>query len=59
MKVELINAWDIFGDNNDGFIYGIQEVKENGEYGECYCEWFKTKKERDKVTSKPPIEVVE
>ena len=56
MKVELINSWDIFGDNNDGFIYGIQEINENG-MGD-YCEWFKTKEERKKVCSGIGIEVI-
>ena len=57
MKVELINSWDIFGDNNDGFVYGIQEISDKEGIGD-YCEWFKTKKERNKVCSKVGIEVV-
>ena len=48
MNVELINANDVFKDNNNGLIYGIQEIDRNGYYGD-YTEWFETEGLRAKV----------
>ena len=45
MKVEKINAEDVFKDNNNGLIYGLQDVSDFP----FYMEWFKTEEERDKT----------
>jgi hypothetical protein len=45
MNVELLFAKDVFKDDNDGFLFGIQELDDFP----AYIEWFKTEKERDKV----------
>jgi len=43
MKVEKVNASDVFEDNNNGLIYGLEEVSDSV----GYCEWFKTEQERE------------
>lgn len=43
MKVELLNAREVFKDINNGFLFGVQEVSDFPDY----IEWFKTEKERD------------
>jgi len=54
MKVELINAWDAFDDDNGGLTYGLQEVGPDI----SYCEWFATEAERDAVIKEENMEVV-
>jgi len=45
MKVEKINARDIFKDNNGELIFGLQD---NLDFP-FYIEWFETEEEREKV----------
>jgi hypothetical protein len=45
MKVEKINAQEVFKDNNEGLIFGLQEVSDFP----AYIEWFKTEEEREEV----------
>lgn len=51
MDYELIDANDVFDDNNDGFIYGINWLDDNGE-NIVDCEWFRTEEERQEVIDK-------
>ena len=44
MNYELVSAKDELGDNNKGYIYGINWFDDNGMV--CEVEWFKTKVER-------------
>ena len=46
MKIELVNALNIFWDNNNGYEYGINYIDENDNIIDC--EWFKTPMERQK-----------
>jgi len=55
MKVELVNARDVFKDDNNGFIFGLQEVDEDAV---GYTEWFRTELERDKVVKDNMLEVI-
>jgi len=48
MKYELIDAMEELGDDNNGYIYGIQEISDFP----GYIEWFKTEAERDKCLDK-------
>ena len=54
MDYEYIYAPDIFGHNNDGLIYGVQEVDESP----AYIEWFRTLEELEVNTKKYKMEVV-
>jgi len=55
MKVEKVTAQEAFKDNNNGFIFGLQQ---NEDEMPCdYVEWFKTEKERDKVIQENKMEV--
>jgi len=54
MKVEKINANDIFKDNNNDFIFGLQEVSDFP----AYIEWFKTEKEREKIIEENKFRVI-
>ena len=44
MKVNKINACDVFDDDNNGFIFGLEESAEDV----GYVEWFKTEEDREK-----------
>jgi len=55
MKVFKVNASDVFDDNNDGLIYGIEWDIGNEEF---HCEWFKTKREQEKAFRKLNEEVL-
>jgi hypothetical protein len=54
MKVlphELVDAKDVFDDNNNGYIFGINWLYwENGEIADC--QWFKTEEERQQCIDK-------
>ena len=54
MKVIKINAYDVFKDNNAGFIFGLEEANNNI----SYIEWFKTEKERNEIIKKYNMEVI-
>ncbi len=54
MKVEKVNANDVFKDNNNGFIFGLEEVGDNIDY----IEWFKTEEEREKVIKENKFKVM-
>ncbi len=57
MYVEKATAEEVFKDNNEGFKFGLFESIEH--HGVCdYVEWFKTKKERDKVIKENKFKVV-
>jgi len=56
MKVVKVNAKDCFDDDNDGLIFGLEEVREDT-IG--YVEWFKTKQERNNTIDLNNFEVVE
>ena len=49
-KYELVMAEDCFDDDNDGLIYGIHWLDEDGNI--CDCEWFKTEEERQECINK-------
>ena len=51
MKVELVNARDVFDDDNNGLIYGLQEINDCGCIGD-YVEWFATEEERKEAMKK-------
>tara|TARA_Y100000310_G_C20326451_1_gene643219 strand:- start:521 stop:691 length:171 start_codon:yes stop_codon:yes gene_type:complete len=55
MKVFKVNASDVFDDNNDGLIYGVEWDIGNEEF---HCEWFKTKREQEKAFRKLNEEVI-
>lgn len=55
MKVEKINALDVFDDDNNGLIFGLEEVNNNFP---SYIEWFKTEAEREKVIKINKFKVV-
>ena len=42
---EFVNALEIFDDNNNGYIYGIQYLDIDGNILDC--EWFRTEYERN------------
>jgi len=48
MKVIKVRAEDYFKDNNNGLIYGLEEVKDSGDFPD-YIEWFETEEERNKT----------
>lgn len=54
MKVEKVNALEVFEDNNNGLIYGLQEVDDFP----GYIEWFATEKQREKVIKENKFKVV-
>jgi hypothetical protein len=56
MKVEKIDAREVFKDDNEGLIFGLQEVNDYGDLG--YCEWFATEEERNDCIRKHDMEVV-
>ena len=53
MKVELVNAYDVFSDDNNGLIFGLQEEDLGG-----YVEWFKTEEERKEVIKNNKMDVI-
>jgi hypothetical protein len=53
MNVIKINAKDIYENDNNGFIYGLEGI---GEYKE-YIEWFKTEQERNNTIDLNNFEV--
>jgi len=51
MYVEQERAINVFGDNNEGFKYGLFQSIDK--HGICeYVEWFKTKKEMMRTIKK-------
>lgn len=54
MEVEKINAGDVFDDNNDGLIFGLQDTSNTP----FYIEWFKTEEGREKVIKKNKFKVI-
>jgi len=58
MKVEKVNARDIFDDDNDGYIFGLQEVEDFKGNAVGYIEWFKTEKARNKAIKLNKFKVV-
>jgi hypothetical protein len=52
MKVYKINAKDVFDDDNNNLIYGLESDDLS------YIEWFKTKKEREEVIIKNKMRVL-
>ncbi len=40
----LVNAKDVFNDNNNGLTYGIEWLNEDGSVADC--EWFTSNEER-------------
>ena len=57
MNVELVNAEDVFQDDNNGLVFGLQEVDEDGYYMD-YIEWFETEAERDKTITEYDMDVM-
>ena len=55
MKVFKINSLDVFKDDNNGFIFGLEEVGDSV----GYVEWFKTEEEREKTIKENKFEVIE
>ena len=56
MKVRLIDWKDLgMDDNNEGYIYGIEEDMDFPDY----IEWFKTEKERDTCIKYNNFEVIQ
>ena len=53
MKVYKINAGDYYDDNNDGFIYGLEDEEAE------LIEWFKTEEERENCINKNNMVVEE
>ena len=54
MKVIKINAMEVFKDNNEGFIFGLEDTNDFPDY----IEWFKTEKEREETIKKYKMVVV-
>jgi hypothetical protein len=52
MIVEKVNALEVFGDDNSGLIYGLQEVELGG-----YVEWFATEEEREEQVKRFKMKV--
>jgi hypothetical protein len=47
MFIIKVNAQNVFGDDNDGFIYGLEYYDDEVDNFPIECEWFKTEKERN------------
>lgn len=47
MGYELVDAKDVFDDDNDGLIFGINWLDDDGVIVDC--EWFATEDERNEV----------
>ena len=43
-EYEFVEASQVFDDDNNGLIYGVNWLDKNNDIADC--EWFKTKKER-------------
>lgn len=56
MNVIKVNGKDYFDDDNNGYLFGLEEYVEEG-FPE-YVEWFKTEKDRDKCIKKNKMEVI-
>ena len=57
MKVIKVNACDVFDDDNEGYIYGLEQSIDDE--GVCdYVEWFKTEKVREEIIRAERFEVV-
>lgn len=41
---EYVHASQVFDDNNDGFVFGVNWLDKEGDILDC--SWFKTEKER-------------
>jgi len=46
MEINKVNACDVFDDDNDGLIYGVEWDCGDNDFD---CMWFKTKKEQDNL----------
>jgi hypothetical protein len=56
MNVIKVSGKDYFDDDNNGYLFGLEEYVEEG-FPE-YVEWFKTEKDRDKCIKKNKMEVI-
>ncbi len=54
MKVIKVNAKDVFEDDNNGLIFGLQDLDDFPNY----IEWFKTEEERQKAIEENNFEVI-
>lgn len=45
MKKYKVNGADVFEDNNDGYMYGVEWYDDNDNFLDI--QWFKTEQERD------------
>lgn len=54
IKFELVHASQVFEDNNNGLVYGINWLDDN--YNVIDCEWFKSESERLKSCIETLIE---
>jgi hypothetical protein len=53
MKVILVDALDVFDDDNKGFRFGLEQTNMGD-----YVEWFKTEKERETEIKKHKMIIV-
>ena len=56
MKVEKVYARDVFKDNNNGLVFGLQEAEDDAV---GYVEWFATEEEREATIKENEMEVAE
>ena len=54
MKVMKIKAEEVFDDDNDGFVFGLQDTNDFP----SYIEWFKSEEEREEVIKKNNFKVI-
>lgn len=43
-EYEFVHASQVFDDDNNSFVYGVNWIDEEGDIADC--EWFKTEEER-------------
>jgi len=51
-----LNACEVFEDDNEGLIFGLESVDEN--HNIDYVEWFKTEEERDNCIKENGFKVI-
>lgn len=56
MKIEYVHASQVFDDDNEGYVYGINLIDDDNEIMDC--QWFKTELERDREATNTGYEVI-
>ena len=56
VRIEYVHASEVFDDDNDGYVYGINYIDENNEIIED--EWYKTEWERDIAASSSGYKII-